>query len=90
MAELIDKHTIIRFHIDEKDYENLTDYGRGYTDAMKEVLEIIDSKPFITEAEIRANAISEVIEAVKKHHETFKCMPSMSMFYDMAEQLKGE
>lgn len=89
MAELISKDGVIKLIEKEFDMNCLTEWGQGYIDAMHDVKGIIATLPTVTEAEIRAKAIEEMVERIKIHTKVVGTT-YLEDIDEIAEQLKGE
>lgn len=65
MAELIDRSKLMFLLERELDMNGITDWGKGYMEAIHDAMEHVKFMTTTTEAEIRAKAIEEFAEKVK-------------------------
>ena len=97
MAELIDKSKLMFLLEREMDMNGITDWGKGYMEAIHDAMEHVKFMETTTEAEIRAKAYDEFCtEAIKQFAEFDRLhgYPTVAdcedVLNDVAEQLKEE
>ena len=88
MAKLIDRSKLMFLLERELDMNGITDWGKGYMEAIHDAMEHAKFMETTTEAEIRAKAFSDLIEKIRGSLE----LPPLALDYIriFAEQLKEE
>ena len=97
MAELIDRSKLMFLLERELDINGITDWGKGYMEAIHDAMEHAKFMETTTEAEIRAMAIDEFAEKLKVKFVDFKKSTDIitlgtciRLINSVAEQLKEE
>lgn len=97
MAELIDRSKLMFLLERELDMNGITDWGKGYMEAIHDAMEHAKFMETTTEADIRAMAIEEFKEeAMRKLTELelknvcYTVTDCKIVLREVAEQLKGE